>query len=83
MIGIAQNRDGKAKHGEAWKRRRQASQRAAAERQRKDLNRDERCSNGTAVLRYATEWHRIATTGPETEKQKYRAGRNPAERKII
>lgn len=50
MIGIEQNRNGKDRHGQAWKRRRQASQRAA------------------------TEWHRIATTGPETEKQKYRAG---------
>lgn len=74
MIGIEQNRNGKAKHRIEQQRRRQASQRVAAERQRKDLNRDERCSNGTEVLRYATEWHRITTTGPETENQKYRAG---------
>ena len=58
MIGIEQDRDGKAKYGRARKRKRKATQRTA------------------------TEWHRIATTGLETEKQKYRAGRNPAERKI-
>ena len=50
VIGIEQDRNGKAKHGEAWKRKRQAMQRMAA------------------------EWHRIDTTGPETEKQKYLAG---------
>ena len=47
---IEQDRNGKAKHGRARKRKRKATQRTAA------------------------EWHRIATTGPETEKQKYRAG---------
>ena len=47
---IEQDRNGKAKHGEAWKRKRKATQRTA------------------------TEWYRIATTEPETEKQKYRAG---------
>lgn len=43
----------------------------------------ERHSNGKAVQRYATEWHGIVLTGPETEEQKYRAGRNPAERMKI
>lgn len=43
MIGIEQNRNGKVKHGEAWKRKRKATQRTA------------------------TEWYRIAMTGPETE----------------
>lgn len=57
MIGIEQNRNGKAKHRIAQQRRRQASQRAATERQRKDLNRDERCSNGTEVLRYDVQWN--------------------------
>ena len=43
MIGIEQECNGKAKYGQARKRKRQAMQRTA------------------------TEWHRIATTGPETE----------------
>ena len=50
MIGIEQDRNGKAKQGRARKRKRKVTQRTAV------------------------EWHRIATTGPETEKQKYRAG---------
>lgn len=69
MIGIAQNRDGKAKHGEAWKRKRKATQRTATEPKSDDTLR-----NGTESLRQDPKRNRRALTGNETEKQKYRAG---------
>lgn len=57
MIGIAQNRDGKAKHGEAWKRKRKATQRTVTEPKSDDTQR-----NGTESLRQDPKRNRNALT---------------------
>nr|DAG74991.1 MAG TPA: hypothetical protein [Caudoviricetes sp.] len=77
------HRNGKEKRRSErqWKgnvRNRIATKGAATEQQCKDTLR-----NGTESLRQDPKRNRRALTGNETEKQKYRAGRNPAERKII
>lgn len=65
MIGIEQNRNGKAKHRQAQKRK--CGEGTSMETEKTGVAES---SNGmalSATIGTATEWHRIAMTGPETE----------------